>query len=289
MDTLPRHIKNAISEWLSAKQDSVYRIESIASGDTSSARVLSKAGFDLFVKWRDDVVEDMFEAETQGLLALSRRNSGLRIPKVCFHDEKLIAMDYIATRPPSEADWQALGIGLAQLHSESVIEFGFPVDTFCGPTRQRNKTSGDGFQFFAEQRLLPLTEIARNKGLLQRKDCKAIESLCAQLASLLPLKPACLIHGDLWNGNVLFAQSGAPVLIDPAAYHGWAEADLAMTTLFGGFSDAFYGEYQNHSPVDPHWRQRADTYNLYHLLNHLVLFGEQYRSAVVRILKGFYV
>jgi fructosamine-3-kinase len=86
---------------------------------------------------------------------------------------------------------------------------------------------------------------------------------------------------------VLFAESGAPVLIDPATYNGWAEADLAMTVLFGGFAEAFYSEYGNLSGIDPDWTKRADIYNLYHLLNHLTLFGAGYFQAVARILAPF--
>jgi protein-ribulosamine 3-kinase len=289
MSALPRPISDAFLQWLDNLEDSIEKFEALSSGSTNSARVVSRNGMDLFLKWRDDVIDGFFAAEAEGLAALGQQKSGLRIPKVHWHDENFVAIDYIATKPPAEADWIALGIGLARLHSATSTEFGFHVDTFCGPTLQNNKKSRDGLQFFAEQRLLPLTETARNKGLLQRKDCRAIESLCAQLPALLPVQPACLIHGDLWSGNALFAQSGAPVLIDPAAYHGWAEAELAMTTLFGGFDDAFHAEYQNHSAIDAQWRQRADIYNLYPLLNHLNLFGEGYLQNVLRIVKSFHV
>jgi len=289
MSALPRHISDSLSQKLNNSEDGIAQIESLASGATNSARVILLNGMDLFLKWRSDIVDEFFAAEAQGLTALIQQRSGLRIPKVHCHDENFIAMDYIATIRPTQSDWMALGISLARLHSAAAAEFGFHIDTFCGPTRQNNRKSRDGFQFFAEQRLLPLTEMARNKGLLQRRDCRAIESLCAQLPSLLPAQPACLIHGDLWSGNVLFAQCGEPVLIDPAAYHGWAEAELAMTMLFGGFDDAFYAEYHNHSTADLQWRQRADIYNLYHLLNHLTLFGEEYLQSVLRILKSFHV
>lgn len=287
MPTLPRHISDVVSDWLSHSEDNIDRIEPLSSGDTSCARVISQAGLDLFLKWRRNAIDGMFAAEAQGLQALAQAKTGLRIPKVHLCEEQFIAMEHVATKPGSEADWQALGVGLAKLHNNKVAEFGFAVDTFCGPTRQNNRKSRDGFQFFAEQRLLPLTATGRDKGLLQRQDCRAIESICDKLPVLLPAQAACLIHGDLWNGNVLFAQSGAAVLIDPAAYQGWAEAELAMTTLFGGFADAFYSEYQNHAGIDARWRERVDIYNLYHLLNHLVLFGEGYYASVSRILKSF--
>jgi len=287
MTTMPRVTAEAVADWLAAESDRIDRTELLSSGETNSIRLISRDGRDLFVKWREDAIEEFFTAEAAGLAALKHRQSGLGIPQVQFHNENVIAMDYVATKHATEDDWQALGAGLARLHKETHDEFGFDIDTFCGPTRQYNKKNRDGFQFFAEQRLLPLTEIARNKGLLQRRDCKAIEILCHQLPSLIPPQLARLVHGDLWNGNVLFAQSGTPVLIDPATYWGWAEAELAMTVLFGGFMEAFYSEYQNHSDIDPRWRERVDIYNLYPLLNHLVLFGAGYCSAVTHILTPF--
>ena len=87
-----------------------------------------------------------------------------------------------------------------------------------------------------------------------------------------------LLHGDLWSGNYACTRAGEPVIFDPAVYYGDREADLAMTELFGGFGGAFYSAYENDYPLDPGYGVRKTLYNLYHILNHLNLFGGGYHS-----------
>jgi fructosamine-3-kinase len=112
-----------------------------------------------------------------------------------------------------------------------------------------------------------------------------MERLIEMLPQLIiePAGPS-LLHGDLWSGNLMTGFSGEPVLIDPAVYHGHREADLAMTELFGGFDRRFYAAYAEAFPLDPGYEERRDIYNLYHLLNHLNLFGRSYEAQVSAIL-----
>jgi fructosamine-3-kinase len=111
--------------------------------------------------------------------------------------------------------------------------------------------------------------------------------LAARLPQLVPQQPASLLHGDLWSGNAISDRHGAPAIIDPAVYYGWAEAELAMTALFGAFAESFYQAYQEMRPLESGWRERFDIYNLYHLLNHLNLFGESYLGEVRAILRRY--
>jgi fructosamine-3-kinase len=104
---------------------------------------------------------------------------------------------------------------------------------------------------------------------------------------LIPVQPPALIHGDLWSGNALTGSLGEPALIDPAAHFGWAEAELAMTAMFGSFPFEFYRAYEQARPLEPDYRQRFPIYNLYHLLNHLVLFGTGYLGDVLNVLHDF--
>ena len=113
------------------------------------------------------------------------------------------------------------------------------------------------------------------------------EALAKRLPELVPHQPASLIHGDLWSGNVICDKNGMPVLIDPAAHYGWAEADIAMTTLFGGFKPDFYDAYNSIRPLETGWLKRMPLYNLYHLLNHLNLFGGGYHSQVMTVVRQF--
>ncbi len=145
----------------------------------------------------------------------------------------------------------------------------------------------DGHAFFGEQRLLYQGCLALERGLLSAGEMLRLEQLVNRLPELIPLQPASLIHGDLWSGNALSGPGGEPALIDPAAHYGWAEAELAMTALFGGFPGEFYRAYQEAASLEPGWRERFQIYNLYHLLNHLNLFGRGYRTDVVNILQAY--
>ncbi|MBI9098954.1 MAG: fructosamine kinase family protein, partial [Spirochaetaceae bacterium] len=117
---------------------------------------------------------------------------------------------------------------------------------------------------------------------------KGIESICSRIKSLLPEPDyPSLLHGDLWSGNYMVDQQGHAVLIDPAAYYGHREADLAMTELFGGFNREFYHIYNEVYPLKPGYRQRKDLYNLYHMLNHLNLFGSSYAGSVRSIISAY--
>ncbi|HUP43131.1 MAG TPA: fructosamine kinase family protein, partial [Thermoanaerobaculia bacterium] len=103
----------------------------------------------------------------------------------------------------------------------------------------------------------------------------------------LPEEPACLLHGDLWSGNYLADEAGDPVLIDPAAYYGHREADLAMTELFGSFDSSFYAAYEAEWPLPAGSRDRRELYKLYHRLTHLTLCGRGYRGRCLEILRRF--
>lgn len=183
--------------------------------------------------------------------------------------------------------WPAFGRRLARLHQQTRPEFGFEHDNYIGSTPQPNPWTADGYAFFAEQRLLYQARLARRQGLLGTAEVKQTERLARRLPELVPEQPASLIHGDLWSGNALADRGGNPALIDPAAHYGWAEAELAMTTLFGGFPEVFYRAYQELNPRPPGLWERFEIYNLYHLLNHLNLFGGGYRAQVTGILRRY--
>ncbi len=129
--------------------------------------------------------------------------------------------------------------------------------------------------------------MAARRGLLSSKEAGQVEQLANRLRDLVPEQPASLIHGDLWGGNAMTDEKGAPAIIDPAAHFGWAEADLAMTALFGGFNDRFYSAYNQSRPMPSGWRNRFSLYNLYHLLNHLNLFGRGYHGQVMGVVRRY--
>ena len=145
----------------------------------------------------------------------------------------------------------------------------------------------NGYEFFGQYRLIALSSKAFEQQLLKKKELKQIEFIASNLANLIPSQKPVLIHGDLWSGNVHCDEQGNPCLVDPAAYWGWAEAELAMSELFGGFDQRFYESYESCSKVDNQWRERSQLYNLYHLLNHLIIFGTRYLGQIKLALDRF--
>ena len=187
----------------------------------------------------------------------------------------------------SPASWERLGRQLAELHALEQPCFGFTSDNFCGDTPQPNPRTGDGHAFFAECRLGYQGRLAFDRGLLDEGEMGQLERLCSSLETLVPEQGPALLHGDLWNGNVLFDQAGDPVVIDPACYWGWPEAEIGMCALFGGFPENFYASWESCAGPQPGWRERLPVYQLYHLLNHLNLFGGGYRSQVLSVLDRY--
>lgn len=205
-----------------------------------------------------------------------------------------LALSYVEGRQKSRAYWMTFGKRLGQLHRADVSiltgdyaspgVFGFITDNYIGSTPQINTPNDRWISFYRESRLEPQIRMAER--YLSKSAWKAADRLLAHLERYIaePEFPS-LLHGDLWGGNVICGDDGEAWLINPAAYVGHYEADIAMTELFGGFHPDFYRTYEEVCPIDNGYREcRRDLYQLYHLLNHLNLFGRSYLGAVERIL-----
>ncbi len=168
-----------------------------------------------------------------------------------------------------------LGASLAVLHRVASGQFGWGMDNLIGSTPQINTPSKDWIEFWKARRLDFQFDLARRGGCdFGSRAERLIENLDAFFVGHKPAPS--LLHGDLWRGNAGFDASGRPVLYDPAVYFGDREADIAMTELFGGFPQEFYSAYIESFPLDPGYGTRKTLYNLYHVLNHLNLFGSGY-------------
>ena len=282
--TLPAKLKHQIESKL---QGRLVSLRPLAGGSISRAFALKTgSGTSYFLKWGEQTSGDMFRAEAHGLEAIAATQS-IATPAVKAVGDTFLLLELIATSAHDKQYWQILGRNLAALHNHKRDLFGFDQDNYCGSTPQPNGWYEDGYQFFAEERLLYQARLAYDRHLLEREDVIAVERLCNRLPELIPRQRPALIHGDLWAGNHLCRADGHPVLIDPACHYGWAEAELAMTTLFGGFDDAFYQSYLECHPCEQGWRERCPIYNLYHLLNHLNLFQGGYLQQVRSVLHHF--
>ncbi len=250
-----------------------------------SYRWQSEAG-PLFVKIASAGRLALLEAEAAGLEAL-RGAGAVRVPRVLAsgtaEDVAYLALEWIELHSPSAVAGRGgsaetrLGEALARQHRVSAEHFGWSRDNSIGRTPQPNGWMSDWAEFFRERRLRYQLELARAQGyagILQGRGAELLGRVDALLASHRPVPS--LLHGDLWGGNWGVAPDGAPVIFDPAVYYGDREADLAMTQLFGGFGPRFYAAYQAAWPLEEGAGARATLYNLYHVLNHLNLFGGGY-------------
>lgn len=236
-----------------------------------------------FLKTNNDAPADMFEREAEGLAALNTPD-GPRVPEVFLWGANFLLLEDLAPSGRAQDYWSQLGGQLAALHTHTAAQFGFDHDNYIGSTPQPNNWMDDGFAFFAEQRLGFQARLAVDRRLLSGSEAAAVEAIASKLPGLIPEQPASLLHGDLWGGNAISDSHGQPAIIDPAAHYGWAETELAMTALFGGFAAEFYPAYESVRPLEAGYRERFPLYNLYHLLNHLNLFGTGYYSQVKGIL-----
>lgn len=240
----------------------------------------------LFAKLLPVAPADFYVAEQHNLEMLAATGV-VNAPAVLECTEQALIMAWIPHGAPSDSAQYRLGQQLAMLHNLPAPTFGFEGDNFCGRTGQSNTKNQNGWQFFAEQRLLAQGIQARQAGYLTLREMSQLETIASGLKTWIPEQAPALLHGDLWAGNFLVDTQDQPWLIDPASYWGWPEADLAMTRMFGGFSEAFYRGYDEVRGIDSEFEERIDLYNLYHWLNHLNMFGSQYHSAVSTILKRF--
>lgn len=253
----------------------------LSGGCISQAQKLSDGHQHWFVKTNGASKLPIFEAEAEGLSAL-RATQTIGVPApLCWGEAAgtaYLVLEFIESGPGGQVGQIQAGQQLAALHQHTAQRFGWQRNNSIGATFQSNDWQNNWIDFWREQRLgFQLNLAARNgySGKLQDKG----EQLLGKLDALIDHAPqASLLHGDLWGGNITFDEQGQPVIFDPAVYYGDRETDLAMTELFGGFSPDFYAAYKEAWPLPPGYMVRKHLYNLYHILNHLNLFGGGYAS-----------
>ncbi len=235
----------------------------------------------------------MFESEAQGLEEL-RKAAAVSVPEVIAKDTDFLLLEWIEEgKVNTDSSMEKLGFQFAELHRFRGKKFGYLQNNILGDSPQINIPSSTGSEnwvtFYAENRLNFQAELAEKNGYATPEMRFLLDLLIMKIPDLLSgteEKPS-LLHGDLWCGNYLVDVSGKSWLIDPAVYYGHREADLAMTSLFGGFSETFYSAYKSAFPLSPDYAVREPLYQLYHLLNHLNLFGTGYYQQVLSILKRY--
>lgn len=297
-DALRQAVEGCISEATGHEARLADGGRSLGGGCINRARLVeTRDGERYFLKSNPQPLPGMFDCEARGLRALAAVDSPLRLPAVIGHGDRqshdcepFIVLEYIESGSPSAGFFEAFGAAFAQLHrASSGARPGFDHDNYIGATEQPNTPLDDWVEFWRERRLGHQLRLARDRGLADRAMLRAGERMMQRLDELIgqPDEPCCLLHGDLWGGNYMADAAGRPVLIDPAAYHGRREADLAMTRLFGGFDARFYHAYEEVWPLADGHLEREEIYKLYHLLNHLNIFGSSYYGSSMSILRRY--
>jgi fructosamine-3-kinase len=281
-DSLRREIANSLG--------SITAITPVGGGDINQAARIETDRAAYFVKWNPHPLPRLFEVEARGLKLLADAHA-VRVPQVIAvidHPPALV-LEWIDPGRSKLVAAEELGRLLAQQHRTLGTAFGLDHANYIGANPQFNQPADSWIDFFRERRLKVQTKLARDSGHLNSDRSQRLEELMDHLDRWIDPKivvPS-LLHGDLWGGNYMIDVQGHPVLIDPAVYYGDREAEIAFTELFGGFGSRFYAAYNEAWPLDQGYAQRRDLYNLYHLLNHLNLFGEGYGGSVDSILAKY--
>jgi protein-ribulosamine 3-kinase len=280
-----------IERAIAAASGAAFAIESRSAaggGCINECHVVRGRGHIFFVKLNAPARQDMFAAEAAGLEEIARART-VRVPRPLCHgasgEASWIVLEHLELVPPGGEAWSALGRNLARLHRVSADRHGWHRDNTIGATPQVNTPDADWTVFWRERRLGYQLALARagGRGRLADRGGRLMEKLPALLGGHRPAPS--LLHGDLWSGNAAMTAKGEPVIYDPAVYYGDRETDLAMTGLFGGFPRAFYEAYREDYPLAAGHESREALYNLYHVLNHLNLFGGGYAAQAERMIE----
>jgi len=266
-------------------EQEIISVDPIDGGSICDVYKVSTDAGEYCIKMLGNSPDDFFTTEAVGLNRIAATQTALT-PGVISVSQTTLILQWLTNTSETKKHWINFGETLARLHQCTAETFGLGTDGYCGRTRQINTPLSNGYEFFATCRLEPQIVMARNADLLTTKEANRLEHIASRLEQWIPEQPASIVHGDLWGGNIIHTGDGT-AMIDPAMHYGWRETDLAMTMLFGRFDHYFYDTYTAVWPLEPDFEQRAPLYNLYHLLNHLNLFGRGYHDQVMRICNRF--
>ncbi len=285
---LNKHIEKQINKTFNL--NAVFTWKKVGGGSINNAYKLTSKAQSFFVKTNTiSIFKNGFKEEVHGLNFL--KTNGVSIPQIIvegtFNTEIYLVLSWVENYYETNKFWQNFAVQLADLHKNKSVQFGLNHNNFMGQLFQKNTFFNDFPSFFIENRLKPQVKIAFDNGLLQTKEVQLFESLYKQLGTIIPAEKPSAIHGDLWCGNFIAAVNNKAIFIDPAVCYGHREVDLAMSLLFGGFSNEFYTTYNEVVPLEKGFNTRKDIYNLYPLLIHLNLFGTSYLKSIKTIVSQF--
>ncbi len=254
-----------------------------------TSKVTTNQGL-FFIKVNSENLSDLFEKEQLGLELLGEKSS-LGVPKVLTSGtqsgKSYLILEWIEKGIANQNFWELFGQKLAEQHKVTSDQFGLDHENHIGRLPQSNNYHGNWTEFFVEERLKPQLKIARDSGLVGNATMQQFYFLFLNLNELIPEESPAFLHGDLWSGNFMCGPNSSPYIFDPAIYFGHREAEIAFTTMFGGFDQEFYSSYEEEFPLQPGFEDRVEIHNLYPLLVHVNLFGPSYLPGIEGTLKRF--
>ena len=256
----------------------------VAGGDIATAtRLRLSNGTTALMKTHPHAPPDFFETEASGLRWLAEAD-GVRVPEVLAVDHECLILSWVEPGKNTADAAASFGRGLAATHNAGAATYGLDHDGYVGRLPLPNRPAATWAEFYAVRRVLPYLTLARDRGAVTDDQADAVESVVRRLPALVPEEPPARLHGDLWNGNVLWGLDGQVWVIDPAAHAGHRETDLAMLSLFGlPHLQRVLDAYLEASPLADGWEDRVGIHQLFPLLVHAALFGGSYIASAERI------
>ncbi|ASB86820.1 fructosamine kinase family protein [Bacillus sonorensis] len=268
----------------------VRRIKEVGGGDINRSFLVETDETRLFIKVNHGVPADFFEKEAMGLAELKQTNA-VKVPEVLAYNGKsdagrFLVLSYIKSTLSFQAE-EKLGVQLAGMHRTKKPYYGLAHNNYIGTFQQENGRYDSWNTYYREKRLLTQIKLACEKGFLNERQAEKHIRLAESIGRWLPDNPrSSVLHGDLWGGNWMTGGDGSPYLIDPAVLYGDCQMDLAMTALFGGFTERFYRAYEEASGEALN-RDIWPLYQLFYVYMHLNSFGESYLAHTERIVKQY--
>ena len=268
---------------------SVISTAPVAGGDVSSAvKLRLSSGRTAFLKTLTQAPPSFFEREAAGLRWLAEVDDGVATPDVLAVDADCLILGWVETTRPGQDAATAFGRALARTHLSGAEMWGAEDDGYIGRLPLGNQPLPTWAEFYVERRITPYLRVAVDKGLVNAADADVVERAAARVGEIVPDEPAARLHGDLWNGNVLWGQEDRVVVIDPAAYGGHREVDLAMLTLFGlPQLPHVMAAYDEVAPLGDDWQDRLGIHQLFPLIVHACLFGGGYGARAAKIAQRY--
>ena len=266
--------------------ESVSEIKIIQGGDISQSYQIETLQNIYFCKTNTSSIgKDLLVKEEVGLRAIQRY---CRTPNIIKSAPELLLLSWVRSGKKSKPFWEELGRSLAALHQVTSNKFGFEHRNYIGSLLQNNEQKDSWNEFYTTQRLMPQFQLAKDKGLLTAYEIPKAETVAKAVNKVCPHEVASLVHGDLWSGNIMCGVENEAFFIDPCVSYAHREMDIAMSSLFGKFDQAFYDSYHEIYPLEEGWKARLDIYQLYYLLAHLNMFGIGYKNDVLKISQRYF-